>query len=233
MMHQTLSFRSLPKLIILAVSLLAPLVVTAQPQQPAANPWSGSYKGTAKMDSGEMGVTLELKAEGDKFSGRAVSDGKEFIISSGQVEAGKLTIKFGAEAGAPVLTVTKVDDKLVGDWVSGAKKGIVELKKFVPEVFTAEMLNGTWDAVADAQGQAFPFTLTLKVEGEKVTGSSNSQLGTSNISSGTWKDGKLAVVMEGGAGNIALMATIIEGKLSGDYDFAGQLSGKWVAIKKQ
>jgi hypothetical protein len=32
---------------------------------------------------------------------------------------------------------------------------------------------------------------------------------------------------------IAMMATIVEGKLSGDYDFAGQLSGKWVAIKKK
>jgi hypothetical protein len=28
-------------------------------------------------------------------------------------------------------------------------------------------------------------------------------------------------------------ATMIEGKLSGEFDFAGQLSGKWVAIKKK
>jgi hypothetical protein len=87
--------------------------------------------------------------------------------------------------------------------------------------------------VADAQGQPFPFLLTLKVDGEKVTGSSSSQLGTSPITSGTWKDGKLAIVLEGGAGQIAMGATMIEGKLSGEFDFAGQLSGKWVAIKKK
>ena len=101
------------------------------------------------------------------------------------------------------------------------------------EAVTTESINGDWDAVADAQGQPFPFTLTLKIDGDKVTGSSTSQLGTSPITSGSWKDGKLAVVLEGGAGQIALMATMIEGKLSGDYDFAGQLSGKWVAIKKK
>ena len=38
-----------------------------------------------------------------------------------------------------------------------------------------------------------------------------------------YKDGKLAVVLDG---NITLVATMIEGKLSGDYDFAGQSSGK-------
>ena len=26
---------------------------------------------------------------------------------------------------------------------------------------------------------------------------------------------------------------MVEGKLSGDFDFAGQLSGKWVAIKRR
>jgi hypothetical protein len=107
-------------------------------------------------------------------------------------------------------------------------EGTVELHKVV-----VDEISGQWDAVADAQGQPFPFTLTLKLEGEKVTGSSSSQLGDSPVSSGSWKDGKLSIMLEGGAGQIALAATMIDGKLSGDYDFAGQLSGKWVAIKKK
>ncbi|HEY5839016.1 MAG TPA: hypothetical protein VIT19_08275, partial [Pyrinomonadaceae bacterium] len=64
-------------------------------------------------------------------------------------------------------------------------------------------------------------------------GSSASQLGNSNISEGSWKDGKLAVILEGGTGKIALAATMIDGKLSGDFDYAGQLQGKWVAIRKK
>ncbi|HXU08316.1 MAG TPA: hypothetical protein VN743_04910, partial [Blastocatellia bacterium] len=93
--------------------------------------------------------------------------------------------------------------------------------------------TGEWDAAADAQGQAFPFTLVLKLDGDKVTGSSSSQLGNSEISSGTWKDGKLSLVINGSSGAIGLMATLDGGKLIGDYDFAGQLQGKWVAVKKK
>jgi hypothetical protein len=102
-----------------------------------------------------------------------------------------------------------------------------------PEPSAAELLSGEWDAAADAQGQAFPFTLTLKVEGEKVTGASSSSLGNSTISTGTWKDGKLAIVLDAANGPIALIATMTDGKLVGDYDFAGQLQGKWVATKKK
>ncbi|MGZ8844430.1 MAG: hypothetical protein ACXW18_12265 [Pyrinomonadaceae bacterium] len=233
--QQPFRFLTLPRLLIFAVLLLASFTVSAQPQsQPqTTDPWSGNYKGTAKMESGEMDVKLEIKSANDKFSGRAVAGDQEYTIASGKVEGGKLTIKFGAEPDAAMLTLQKVEDKLVGQWVRGAQKGTVELKKYVPEVFTAEMLNGEWDAVADAGGQPFPFVLTLKVEGEKVTGTSNSQLGSSNISSGTWKDGKLAVILEAGSGQITLVAEMIDGKLTGEYDFAGQSSGKWVAIKKK
>ena len=78
------------------------------------------------------------------------------------------------------------------------QKRAVELKKVPPcgsrcLLLRLVNLNGDWEAVADANGQPFPFSLTLKVDGETVTGSSSSQLGDSMIKSGTWKDGKLAV----------------------------------------
>jgi hypothetical protein len=65
-----------------------------------------------------------------------------------------------------------------------------------------------------------------------VTGSSSSQLGDATIKSGSWKDGKLVIQLEGQNGTISLSGTVIEGKLSGEYDYAGQLSGRWVAVKK-
>jgi hypothetical protein len=72
----------------------------------------------------------------------------------------------------------------------------------------------------------------LKVEGENVTGSSSSQLGDSTVKSGSWKDGKLVFQLEGQNGVISMSAVVIEGKLSGEFDYAGQLQGKWVAVKK-
>jgi hypothetical protein len=93
-------------------------------------------------------------------------------------------------------------------------------------------LNGDWEAVADANGQPFPFLLTLKIEGERVTGGSSSQLGEASIKEGVWKDGKLSFQLEGTNGTITMSATVVEGKLSGEFDYAGQLSGKWVAVRK-
>jgi hypothetical protein len=193
-----------------------------------------------------MILALEIKSENGKLSGRLIAPKKEQSITSAEVADGKLTLKLAAGDEAATLVLHPQDNKLVGDWKIDKQTRAVEFEKVVPvtapvvvevkkaaEASTAELLTGVWDAAADAQGQAFPFTLTLKVEGEKVTGGSSSQLGESTISSGVWKDGKLAVVLEGGSGGqVALIATLVDGKLVGDYDFAGQLQGKWVATKK-
>src|SRR5204863_3932714 len=146
----------------------------------------------------------------------------------GQVIDGLLTLELQDKDSVAKLSLRPMENKLVGELSAHGRTGAVDFKRV-----SKDEISGEWDAAADAQGQPFPFTLTLKVDGEKVTGSSSSQLGTSTISSGNWKDGKLALVLESGNGQIALMATLDNGKLVGDYDFAGQFSGKWAAVKKK
>ena len=126
------------------------------------------------------------------------------------------------------MTLRPSGNNLAATFSEAGKTVTVDFVRIVPDE-----ISGEWDAVADASGQPFPFALTLKLDGEKVTGSSVSQLGNSNVSSGTWKDGKLTVVLDGGQGQIALVAAMVDGKLSGEYDYAGQLQGKWVAIRKK
>ena len=164
---------------------------------------------------------------------------REFIWALGGALAWPLTAR--AQQLAPVIgylsgrfpaeaqyLVTAFEEGLRKSGFIPGRNVAIEFRKVV-----ADEISGDWDAVADAGGQPFPFTLSLKLDGDKVTGSSSSQLGTSNISSGSWKDGKLAVLLESGAGQIVLNAVIVDGKFSGDYDFAGQSSGKWVAVKKK
>lgn len=208
-------------------------IAFAQPAAaPQADTLSGRYEGTAKSDGGQMPVTLELKKDGNKIVGHAMSGETMAEISEATFADGTLKIKFAGDKGS--LTAKVEGDKIMGDWVSPARKGTVELKK-VPAGGAAGAVNlsGEWEAVADANGQPFPFSLTLKIDGEKVTGGSSSQLGDSVISSGTWKDGQLNFVMEGQNGAITMQATVIDGKLSGQFDYAGQLQGKWVAVKKK
>ena len=223
------------KLLCLQISALAVLLVPAivlgqgsgSPNQKTPTSWTGKYEGTAKGPDGDVQFTLDLTDDSGKFSGAATTPHGAYKIAKGQMVDGLLSLEFETK-GSAKLSLRQKDDKLVGESLIDGKSGAVELRRVAKDE-----ISGEWDAAADAQGQPFPFTLSLKVDGEKVTGSSSSQLGTSTISSGNWKDGKLALVLESGNGQIALMATFDNGKLVGDYDFAGQFSGKWAAVKKK
>lgn len=229
--------------------LLGSIVAFAQATPPPD--LSGTYEGVIKRaGAAEEKVALELKNEGGKVSGRAIHGDKTVEITEGKLENGTLTLNFGNQR----TLIAKVEgDKLVGDAVSGTQKIPIELKKMTaaasgtPAAAAAAPapgpinpapasgpinLSGQWEAIADANGQPFPFALTLKVDGETVTGGSSSQLGEATIKSGSWKDGKLVFELEGQDGTISLSATVIDGKLSGEFDYAGQLQGKWVAVKK-
>jgi len=212
--------------------LLVPLIVSGQnpdsANQKTTASLAGKYEGTAKGPEGDVQVNLELGDEAGKFSGRVTTPRGVYDVQKGQMVEGLLSLELAGKGSVAKLTLRQKDNKLVGELSADGKKGPIELKRIAKDE-----LSGDWDAAADAQGQAFPFTLTLRVEGDKVTGSSSSQLGNSTISSGSWKDGKLAVILEGGNGQIALIATMIDGKLVGDYDYSGQLQGKWVAAKKK
>jgi hypothetical protein len=208
-------------------SLLIASVVSAQPPQTS---FAGKYNGTAKDATGEVKVSLDLKDDGGKFSGTLGTSRGDFTINKGQIVDNALTLDISgtmsADASTGKITLRKKDDTLVGELSINSNKPLpLELHKSV-----TDEISGEWDAVADAQGQAVPFTLSLKLDGDKISGTSDSQLGHFNIVSGSWKDGKFSIVLDG---NVALVATMVEGKLSGDYDFQGQSSGKWVAVRKK
>lgn len=219
--------------------LLGSIIAIAQTASPNI---SGTYEGMAKRPgaTAEEKISLELKSDAGKITGRATHGHMTADVTEGTLENGVLTLTLGNE----VKFVAKVDgDKLVGEAVHGDEKMQLELKKVTPEAAHAVApaptaaapafnLNGQWEAVADANGQPFPFLLTLKLDGEAVSGSSSSQLGEAMVKNGVWKDGRLAFELEGSNGTIVMSATVIEGKLSGEFDYSGQLQGRWVAVKK-
>jgi hypothetical protein len=226
---------------LLLTFLLAATVAFAQ-QPPAAaasqagDKLSGVYEGTVKGQTEK--VSLHLKVEGPKLAGRVQMGDKTYEVTQGTVTEKTLSLVF--KEGK--LDADVKGDMLTGNLWVGSEKKVIELQK-VPAVPTVPAVpatpdakfvpNGQWEAVADANGQPFPFLLTLKVEGETVTGNSSSQLGEAPVKDGTWKDGKLSFVLEGSNGNISMVATVVDGKLSGEFDYAGQLQGKWVAVRKQ
>jgi hypothetical protein len=219
----------------------------AAPAQGATDALAGKYEGT--VNGSAERVSLELKSQGGKLSGQLRSGQNAFDVTEGTFKEGMLSLGFGKQAKFN----GKVDgDKIAGELSIGSEKKSIELKRSAVAITAATPagsaaapitatpatpsaafnLNGDWEAMADANGQPFPFLLTLKVEGETVTGNSSSQLGDATVKAGTWKDGRLSFQLEGSNGTITMSATVVDGKLSGDFDYAGQLQGKWVAVRK-
>jgi hypothetical protein len=202
---------------------------TGAAQKVDAASFAGRYEGTLKDESGDATLTLNIVADAGKVSGTLTTPRGVFKIVKGELSSDSLFLEIERPGGnTGTITVHHAGTGLTASFTDGGKKLTVELQKIV-----ADDISGEWDAVADAQGQAFPFTLTLKLDGEKVTGSSISQLGTANISKGTWKDGRLSLVLDSQTGEITLVAGMDGEKLSGDYDYGGQMQGKWIATRKK
>ena len=100
---------------------------------PTPNNLSGKYEGTSTT-AGAAGVpiTLDLKQEGSKFSGRLSSAQNTGEIREGTFSEGNLTLKLSSEGKEVTLTGRVEGEKISGTWVMGAQKGAVELKKVVP-----------------------------------------------------------------------------------------------------
>ena len=216
-------------LYIMPALLLSPVIAHAQvPNQRPQSSLTGKYEGRVKDSTGEAKIALEIVEDAEKISGSITTGLGVFKIVNGQFVDGALTLEVETKGSPQKISVRQKDDWWVGTATDAGKTPEITFRKV-----KADDISGEWDAAADVQGQAFPFTLSLKLDGEKVTGTSSSQLGDAPISSGVWKEGKLALVLDGPNGATALLATLVDGKLVGDYDYAGQVQGKWVAIKKK
>jgi hypothetical protein len=96
----------------------------------------------------------------------------------------------------------------------------------------ADAISGVWDAVLTTDDNTAQLTLTLKLEGNKVTGSfESSHLGSGAINNGSWANNKLTITMETSHAPLTLTGTLQNGKLAGELD-AGHMQGKWEAKKK-
>ena len=96
----------------------------------------------------------------------------------------------------------------------------------------ADAISGDWDALLTTDDNTVQLTLTLKLEGNEVTGSfESSHLGNGAINNGSWANNKLTISMETSHAPLTLTGALQNGKLAGDWD-AGHMQGKWEAKKK-
>ena len=228
----------------LAVLLLLAAAAAAQTKDEL----SGKYEGVAKSAAlGEIPLTVEIKNDNGKLSGKLDTPQGTIMITDGSYKDGKVALKFDAGGNEGTVNAQMKDGKIVGEWTLAGQTGTLELKRAggatmagppaaatpAPAATSAkDPISGEWAANADVQGMSIPFTLKLKLEGDKVTGESSSEQGTATISKGTFAADKLSLLLDTPNGALKLDATLKDGKLAGDLDFASQFQGKWEAKKK-
>ena len=231
--------------IVLLLSASSALAFTQDTK--ATDPISGKYEGVAKSSEvGELPLTAEIKNDNGKLSGKIETPQGPIMITSGTYADGAVSMK--ADLGGNELTLTAriKDGKMMGEWELGGQKGTFELTKkdavaaapstpSTPAAAPAaagDPITGVWDGTADVQGTSLPITLRLKLEGEKVTGETESPQGKVAISKGSYTANKLTISLDTEMGPIVLTGMLKDGKLVGDLDVASQVQGKWEAKKK-
>lgn len=237
--------RKITSLLVITLLMLASAASAATVTTQGSDKVSGKYVGVAKSASiGDIPITVTIKNDNGKLSGSVDTPNGPAPITSGTFADGKMMMKL--DAGGNEITINaKLDgDKITGDWELAGQTGTLELKRegammepkpeMKPDMKPAagDPVSGEWDASADAGGQTIPFTLKLKLDGDKVTGTSESEQGATNLSNGSWKGDKLSFTLDTPNGAIVMTGVIKEGKIMGDFDFAGQFQGKWEAKKK-
>ena len=247
--------RKLSSLLLVAVLVTLSAVASAAPYSkstytPGQNKdnLSGKYEGVAKSDQiGDIPLTVEIKNDNGKLTGKIETPQGPAAITGGTYDNGKIVMKFDAGGNEGTVTATLDGDKITGKWELGGQGGGLELKRAgmasasaapkpaAPAAAPAaggDPISGEWDATADAGGTSLPFTLKLKLDGDKVTGTSESAQGTATLSKGSFAANKLSFNLDTPNGAIVMTALLKDGKLVGDFDFAGQMTGKWEAKKK-
>lgn len=95
------------------------------------------------------------------------------------------------------------------------------------------VLTGTWQCMSHGgQNGDLPFTLTLQQDGENVSGHVSSSIGDADLSSSTFKDDHLHIVIAGENTSYVLEASYQAGKLSGTWASSGtKEKGRWEGKK--
>ena len=94
-------------------------------------------------------------------------------------------------------------------------------------------ISGVWEVNFTLQGTTVPGTFTLKLDGDKVTGTAESEhTGAGTINRGTYADHKVSFTLDFAKhDSIAITGRLKDGKLSGEFKTEG-MQGTWEAKKK-
>lgn len=194
------------------------IAVTVAPA--ATNTVDGSWQWHFTMpDGSEVYPRLKLKQDGTKLTGTSILRvGTETELTNGVVNGDELRFEVRRERNG-TTTITRYSGKRDGDVIRGKIEsnwtGAVTTYDW--EARRASGIDGTWTWTVYFGDRPFEARVTLKLEGDKLTGSMPGfrRGPRTPIKNGTYKDGEIYFEVERGRGGFRSFSKH-EGKLEGD-----------------
>jgi hypothetical protein len=206
---------------------------------------AGTWDGIAQTPNGDMPVHMVLTHQDGKITGSIESQMGMLTITGSALTGDILELGFDLQGSSGGLSGKVDGDKYEGSWSVGAESGPFAAARIPPPgakpaapaaaAAVADPISGEWNGEANVGGQAMPFTLTLKLSGETVSGEIESATGKVPLISGAWKDKTLLLAFPYSAGEpVSMGGQIVDGKLIGVLDYnKGEMQGTWTAVKKK
>ena len=247
---------------VVAVSLVLPAAAAAQ-STPAPAEALGTWNATFNTQNGVIPATLKLQKSGEKVTGTIASQEGELPVEA-QIKEKTLTVWFNYPSGGntiPIEMSGTIDGDTAkgsmlaggspaGDWTATRAKDAKDTKdaqdtkdpKAAPSTSSspsASSLSGDWNVTLQLDTITATPSLTLKQDGEKLTGEYVSQMYGKAPVSGTVKGTEVAFTVslsvEGNAVN-AVYAGVVQadGSLKGSVDIGGgAMGGSFTATRKK
>jgi len=220
--------------------LLLPSVLADEPQPP--HPFRGLWKWTFTMpDGSQVNPRLELKYdEAGQLTGKTrLRPGTEMPVTNVIVQGNQLSFEVARERDGREV-VTRYSGSLDGDTIKGkiTSNWSGEEQTYDWDARRLVGATGTWRWTTVFGEYAVENKLTLKQEGEKLTGKLNSVRSENEIKKGKFKDGRVSFEVEREREG-EKSTNRFHGKISGDtikgkmeLNFFGRLrTNDWEAVR--
>jgi hypothetical protein len=235
---------------VVAATLAAP--AAAQTAPAAADP-VGTWNATFNTQNGVIPATLKLQKSGEKMGGTIASQEGEMPVEAEYKEKTlKVWFNYAAGGGGPIpieMTGTIDGDSAkgtmtaagnpAGDWTATRAKDAKDAPKAAAPAAGAVNLTGDWNVSLQLDTITATPGLTLKQEGDKLTGEYLSQqygkAPVTGIVKGTEVTFTVSLSVEGNAITAVYNGVIqADGSIKGGVDIAsGAMAGTFSASRKK
>ncbi len=187
------------------------LVARATAAVPAPVDFTGTWKwAITNANNQAVEYSLRLKQEGEKLTGVFVRDNNEWPVTDLTTQGDELRFRVvRKQSGREFLN--KYVGKIHGDKIAGKMEferdgetrnrsweAALDPKAPRPKSPAAASLNGTWKyTITTADNTKLDFSVELKQEGEKVSGTFKFGDFTRPVTEGHWKDGEVTFIVTG------------------------------------